>query len=103
MTSNELYCNFVSSKRKADELEKIAQELKRLADGEFENNIQSISTVWTGEGSNMFKGKSLVLKNDIMLCATSLEKTAETIRIVATRIYNSEMNALKIAKERKYK
>lgn len=103
LTSYELYCNFISAKRKADELDNIAEELRTEANRSFSDSLSSLSSCWTGEGADIYRDKGYMLRDELISSAKNLNKAAETIRVVSERIYKSEMRAIQIAKERKYK
>lgn len=101
MTKFELYCNFVAAKDKADELDNIANKMRKVATDKLCDELQTLSNSWTGEGAEVYrrKGKEMIVQ--IEMSADNLKKIASTIRTVAERIYNTEMRALQIAQERK--
>ncbi len=94
--------DFRQSVRRAEELEEIAGDLKKLADEDLETSLQSLSTAWKGEAANDYFAKGSGLKDKILKSSKDLKKTAEAIRNVAKRTYDAEMAAYRIAMERSY-
>ena len=95
--------DFRQAIQRAEELEDIAADMKRLADDDLASSLQSLSTAWKGESSTAYLGKGSRLKDKILKSSNDLKKTASTIRRVAKRTYDAEMEAYRIAMARKYK
>ncbi len=93
---------YTNSIRQAQEIEKIAAELKKISDREMTDAIQAINQNWTGENASTYLAKTTNNRNDISKTAISLQKTAASITKIAQNLYNAEMNALTIASERRY-
>lgn len=87
---------------RAEELEQVAAEMKKLADEELASSLQALSTAWKGEAASAYLSKGSRLKDKILKSSNDLYKTARTIRNVAKRTYDAEMNAYRIAMEREY-
>ena len=88
---------------KAEELEGVVANLRQLSNNDLEGSLQSLSNAWRGEASEAYIGKGKKLQERILANAKNLENTAKTIRSTAKRIYDAEMRALQIARERQYK
>ena len=92
--------DFNSAKSKASELERIAADLKRLANTDLDGTMTNLSSDWKGDNATAYIRKGQNLKEQIQRTAASLEKTASTIRSIAQNIYDTEMEAVRIAEER---
>lgn len=94
--------DFRQAVRRAEELEEIAGDLKKMADEDLASSLQSLSTAWKGEAANVYFTKGFGLKDKILKSSRDLKKTATAIRNVAKRTYDAEMTAYRIAMERSY-
>lgn len=94
--------DFRQAIRRAEELEQVAVEMKKLADEELASSLQSLSTAWKGEAASAYLSKGSRLKDKILKSSNDLNKTARTIRKIAKRTYDAEMKAYRIASEREY-
>lgn len=95
--------DFTKAKQQAGKLDGAAEQLRRIANNNFQDTMQGISVSWTGENSRQYLNKGMNLKNQMVQTAAKLNGIASEIRTVAQRIYNAEMEALRIAEEREYK
>lgn len=95
--------DFRKAVEKARQLEDIASLLKNLADNDFENSLQDLSVAWSGENANAYLEKGNNLKGDIHITAENLQEVANSIRFSAQKIYDAEMEALRIAEVRSYR
>lgn len=95
--------DFQQALKRAEELEEIAADMKRLADGDLEETLQSLSLSWKGEAASTYLAKGSRLQEKILKSSNDLKNTALTIRNVAKRTYRAEKVAYKIAMERRYK
>mgnify|MGYP003292541133 CR=1 FL=1 len=94
--------DFQQAIKRAEELEDIAADMRKLADEELETSLQSLSVAWKGEAANAYLNKGTRLRDKILKSASDLIKTASTIRRVAKRTYDAEKRAYQIAMERMY-
>ncbi len=95
--------DFRQAKKRAEELETIAADMKKLADRELEVSLQNLSGAWKGEAAQAYLRKGSKLKENILKTSNDLKKTAATIRRVAKRTYDAEKAVYQIAMDRKYK
>jgi len=102
-SDSEIRYDFQQAIRKAEELESVASNLKRLSNSELENSLQSLAGAWKGEAARAYLAKGNRLQEKILENARKLEATARTIRSMAQKTYDAEMAAWRIAKEREYK
>lgn len=86
----------------AQKLDDIAQKLYNLAQNDFVNSMDVLMRGWEGEASNMYIDKGNILCDKIRKTSKDLNNTANSIRKIAKKIYDSEMLALEIAKQRNY-
>lgn len=94
--------DFQQAIKRAEELEGIAADMKKLAEEELETSLQSLSIAWKGEAANAYLDKGSRLRDKILKSAGDLVKTASAIRKVAKRTYDAEKKAYQIAMERTY-
>ena len=94
--------NFERAKQQANELDEIANNLSKLATSDFAGTMQNVSVNWKGENARKYLGKGERLQSDMRSTASSLRSVASEIRTVARRIYDAEMYALALAREREY-
>ncbi|WP_349943930.1 WXG100 family type VII secretion target [Lacrimispora sp. BS-2] len=92
--------DFRLAKQKANELDEIAENLQNLSNNKFNNTMQNLSAGWKGESASLYLNKGQILQEDIIKTSKNLREVASTIRAVAKRIYEAEMEALRIAEER---
>lgn len=97
-----IYMNYRQAMRKADELDEIADELKKLADQELQNTLQMISANWKSTNATAYLAKGDKLGNNIQSTSVQIRNVASTVRSVAKRTYEAEMKAYRLAAARKY-
>ena len=86
----------------ADQLDSLAGKLKQEMDGTVRGTLDSLRAAWQGENSELFMSKSYNFISNAASSADSLQSFAYSIRSNAQRVYNAEMEALRIAEERSY-
>jgi WXG100 family type VII secretion target len=101
-SESEIKIDFAQAKKCAKELEDIAAEMKSLSNRDMEDSLQNLFGAWTGEAATAYINKGVKLQQKITANAANLERIAATIRSTAKRIYDAEMRALEIARERTY-
>lgn len=92
--------DFDKAKRQADELDDIANGLDREANRSLTDTLNALGNDWRGENADQYIRKGFTLKEEINGTAKSLHQAASTIRTIAKRIYDVEMENLRIAEER---
>ena len=95
--------NYNKAIKQADELTDIAKEIRKTADDKLESSIQTIDKNWDGANSKKFVNKSKRLKEKVTDSADDIDAVAGSIKTMAKKIYDAEMEALRIAKEREAK
>lgn len=93
--------DFNRAKQKANELEAVANELRNLSRTNLQNTLNSLGGNWKGDNASAYIRKGAALQEKLNMTESSLRKSADTIRTIAKNIYDAEMEALRIAEERK--
>ncbi len=59
--------------------------------------MQELSSAWKGENASAYLRKGEQVKNNIARIAADMQTIAEEIRATANRVYQTELNAVRIA------
>ncbi|MDO5348963.1 MAG: WXG100 family type VII secretion target [Lachnospiraceae bacterium] len=100
-TRSEIRFNFRQALSQADELDGVADRLERLSGKTMESSMQKLAAAWKGQNAAAFLKKEDILKGDMKKTASQIHDIADDIRRIARRVYEAEMEALRIASERK--
>lgn len=95
--------NYEKAIKQADELLDIAKDVRKVAKDKMEPSIQTIDKNWDGDSSKKFVTKSNQLKEKVVDSADDIQKIAGAIKEMAKKIYDAEMEAIRVAKERESK
>lgn len=98
---SEIYFNYDHAIRQAETLENIAKQLTDAADRDMENVLNDISRAWKSDNSPQYIRKGQKVEGDIRTSAGNLTNIATAIRTIAKRILDAELEAWRIANERK--
>lgn len=93
--------NYNAALRKAEELDEIAEEIRRIVT-EMQELSDSSHSHWNGDASDRYFSRLYNTLEGMTAVITNYSKTAETIRTTAQRLYNMEMEAIEIARQRSY-
>lgn len=99
-SEHQLYMDFQRADQAVEELRRIAQETRAVADEQLADALHGVDASWDGENSQSFLQKGQSVQRSINGLADDVDKIAKAIETIATRIYNTEMEAIRIAKER---
>lgn len=102
LSEHAIKINFQKARQQAAKLDEIADTLKNLSEHEFADTMQTIRNNWRGENADIYINKGFNLQGNMTQTANSFHAIASEIRTIAQRIYDAEMNALRIAQHRKY-
>lgn len=94
--------DFRAAMNKADELDELARRMKIIAVRDYSDAMYRLSAAWTGEAASAYQTKGNQLKEKMIQDASELSRIASVIRRVAKRLYDTEMEACMLAKEREY-
>ena len=95
--------DFQKAKKQAEKLEKIARDLRRLADNEIPSCMRAVSSNWKGENARIYVNKGGIVAENLRGTANGVAQAASTIRTIAQNTYNAEKASLDLARKRKYK
>lgn len=90
-----------NAKKQSRELEEIAVNIKRIAERDMEETIQNLTYSWKGKNAQAYIKKVENLKGDIGQSSKDVEAIMETLKKVSDTISKAELEAEKIAEERK--
>ena len=93
--------NYNVAIRKARELEEIAEQIRQTV-AEMQDLAASSSCHWKGDASQSYYSKLFQNIESMSDVCSNYQKIAETIRTTAQRLYNMEMDAIEIARQRSY-
>jgi len=92
--------DFHKSMQQAQQLEQIAERLKRLVQQNLDIVLYNISVNWRSENSDKFCQKGQTIRSQIIRTARDIDNTAGNIRIIARAAYDAEKKAEEIAGRR---
>lgn len=98
---SEIRFNFRQALNQADKLDAVADRLGNISKNSMEQSMQGLAAAWKGENAAAFLKKEDILKRDIKETAANIRDIADDIRRIAKRVYDAEMEALRIASERR--
>ena len=100
LSKTTIQINFKNAYRQAEQLERLAQELSRIAGSQLSGTLQSVAGSWKGDSANLFLQKGNTLMSQISASAQALRETASGTQTIARNTYNAEMRALELAQIR---
>ena len=100
MSEQSIRLNYQRAIVQADKLTEIGRSIKYMADRDYEDAINGISSAWKGENANTYISKARALQGKIKATGQSLINTADEMRRKAQIIRDAELDALRIAQER---
>ena len=102
MDSSAIELNYEKAINYANELAGIADLLKNDVSQSINEAKTITSSSWDGQNSIKYVNKVSLVNAKNKASAIELETLASTIRAAAQRVYEAEMEALRIEKEREY-
>lgn len=102
-TAYSIQMDFEKAKRQAEELERIAKDIRKVADHDMQDCMREISSNWKGEQARLYIAKGQAVGENIRKAADGLAKTAAAVRTIARNNYNAEKTALELARAREYR
>lgn len=100
-TASEIRLDFQKTLRCVERLEDTARKLRSLGE-EVGAGIFQPGSFWEGEAASQWRRGGEGLKEDMQKSAEELDHTASALREKAERIYEAEMRAYRLARERIY-
>lgn len=97
-TEQTIMFNYNQAIAQAEELIGIAKEIKKVADGKFEDSVTQIDSNWDGQNSKKFVTKCNDLKGKMEDSSSDITKIAEAIKQIAKAIRDAELANIATAK-----
>jgi uncharacterized protein YukE len=100
-TENSIKWDFTQATKIADNLEELAGEIIKKK-GTLEEKNSNLSKCWISENEKLFISKVNSVETDLDKISNYLKNAAKNIRAMANNTYQTEKQALEIAKKRNY-
>lgn len=93
--------NYDAARRQAQRLEEIARTLTNVADNQLNGSFSQLQSSWKGDSATAYLNKGKVVQRDIKTTASNVQNAADSIRKIAKRTYEAELQAIRIAEIRR--
>ena len=103
MTKYQIECNYRLALKRADELSETARNIMKGSENISNDVMAGLEADWHGNSATDYKRKLNLFSAKVECEAKKLENIANTIRRVAKRTYDTEMQSLEISRKRTYK
>ena len=103
MTKYQIECNYRLALKRADELSETARNIMKVSENISNDVMAGLEGEWHGYSATDYKRKLNLFSAKVECEAKKLENIANTIRRVAKRTYDTEMQSLEISRKRTYK
>lgn len=103
MTKYQIECNYRLALKRADELSETARNIMKISENIGNDIMAGLEADWHGNSATDYKRKLNLFSAKVECEAKKLENIANTIRRVAKRTYDTEMQSLEISRKRTYK
>lgn len=103
MTKYQIECNYRLALKRADELSETARNIMKVFENISNDVMAGLEADWHGNSATDYKRKLNLFSAKVECEAKKLENIANTIRRVAKRTYDTEMQSLEISRKRTYK
>lgn len=103
MTKYQIECNYRLALKRADELSETARNIMKVSENISNDVMAGFEADWHGNSATDYKRKLNLFSAKVECEAKKLENIANTIRRVAKRTYDTEMQSLEISRKRTYK
>ena len=100
-TLSEINFNYRQAINQASRLEEIASQMKHASDQDMERILGDVSKAWKSDSSPQYIKKGQKVQSDIRVTERNLRQIASAIRSIANTVRNAELEAWRIANERK--
>jgi len=98
---SEIYFNYNKAIQQANQLDDIARRLSTMAERNMESILNNVSRAWKSDSTPQYVKKGQKVKGDMNTTVRNLRNIAAAIRKIAKRILEAELEAWRIANERK--
>lgn len=103
MTKYQIECHYRLALKRADELSETARNIMKVSENISNDVMAGLEADWHGNSATDYKRKLNLFSAKVECEAKKLENIANTIRRVAKRTYDTEMQSLEISRKRTYK
>lgn len=103
MTKYQIECNYRLALKRADELSETARNIMKVSENISNDVMAGLEADWHGNSATDYKRKLNLFSAKVECETKKLENIANTIRRVAKRTYDTEMQSLEISRKRTYK
>ena len=103
MTKYQIECKYRLALKRADELSETARNIMKVSENISNDVMAGLEADWHGNSATDYKRKLNLFSAKVECEAKKLENIANTIRRVAKRTYDTEMQSLEISRKRTYK
>ena len=103
MTKYQIESNYRLALKRADELSETARNIMKVSENISNDVMAGLEADWHGNSATDYKRKLNLFSAKVECEAKKLENIANTIRRVAKRTYDTEMQSLEISRKRTYK
>ncbi|MDE7261696.1 MAG: WXG100 family type VII secretion target [Oscillospiraceae bacterium] len=94
--------DFQAAIAQAERLEELASQVDKLRQQRLQASLDELRSVWQGKSAEEFQRKGEELQQDLKCTEQELKAIAQSIRATARRVYEAEMEALRMAESRSY-
>ncbi len=94
---HEIQLDYDEAKRRADELDELADRVKRIAAREMEAVMDGTAAGWKGKNGTLYNRKNRKFQEEVESLEKKFRRMANTIRFIARTTYDAEMEAVRIA------
>lgn len=97
---SEIYFNYDRAVTQASQLDNVAKKLQNAANNNMESILNDVSRAWKSDSTLQYVKKCQKVEGDMRTSANNLKQIATTIRTIAKRVRDAELEAWRIAHER---
>ena len=98
---DEIYFNYNKAIEQANQLDGIAKRLNSAASQDMERVLNDVNSAWKSDSAPAYVKKGQKVERDMHTTANNITNIASTIRTIAKRVLEAELEAWRIANERK--
>lgn len=100
---NVIQMDYTRSRQQADELDRLAREIRSIADNQLAGALSGINNAWKSDTAPAYIKKGRSVQDQLRTRARELERAASTVRQIAENTYHGELYAYQQAMARQYR
>ena len=97
---SEIYFNYNKAMEQASQLDDIAKRLNNAASQDVERILNDVNSAWKSDSASAYIQKGQKVEADMSTTVSNIQNIAGTIRTIAKRVLEAELEAWRIANER---